>query len=216
MEHVGESSLKYNDFNACVQVGEHGEELTRAKLHDIFRPVVQRFMYGDSIHATCKQRNGIDFEINKERIDFDVKCRDYYTHKYNDILLETVSIVESNKPGWLYASKSDLIVYAWFNSTKTTFVDGYLLFLNNIRLFIEKYVPQKKQVKYAKSYKNGHTWTTENIAIPISDFPNNCREHINMRKLFPPDVSTFDDFNYGDDESWQDTYRSNRVSIPRG
>lgn len=206
--------MKYNDFDSCVRDGEHGEELTRSNFHDIFKPVVQRFVYGDSAYSTTKQRHGIDFEIGKEKIDFDVKCRDYYTYKYQDILLETISVVEHNKPGWLYTSESDYVVYAWYNSTKTSFIDGYLLFLENIRKFKDSYVPEKKQFKYARSYKNGNTWTTENIAVPIKDFPDDCLDRINMRKLFPPKAATFDDYIDGDNESWQAVYVTNRVEIP--
>jgi hypothetical protein len=191
---MGEPIIKYNDFGKCVQIGETGEKLTKENIGEIFRPVVMHYLYGENVHATTMQRNGIDFKIQKEKIDFDVKCRDYGTYKYNDILIETVSVVENNKPGWLYTSKSDVVVYAWFNHNKTGFIDGYLLFLNCIKKFTLNYKNTPSQIKHAKTYHMGNTWTTRNIAIPINDFPTSCLLRIDMKKVFPPETKTLFDF----------------------
>lgn len=179
--------MNINDFNINVKEGGICEDMVRDKFKVVFEPILQQFVYGNSITETQKQRNGIDFNITHNELSFDVKCRDFYAYQFKDILLETVSVVEDEKPGWLYSSKSDVIVYVWKNETGKKFIDGYLLFMNNIREFLKQYLKIHTPLqKRAVSVRGTRRWHTDNIAIPIKDFNSDCIKKINIKELYPP------------------------------
>jgi len=120
------------------------------------------------------QRKGIDGILYAEKAKIDPKARKYSAHKWNDILIETLSVIEQNKLGWFYTSESDIIVYVWENQSRTNLIDGYFIFIQNttLRVWFEKYKkqhPEKRRV--AHSYRDGSSWTTENYAVPFHEFP---------------------------------------------
>jgi len=120
------------------------------------------------------QRKGIDGILYAEKAKIDSKARKYYAYKWNDILIEVVSIIGQNKLGWFYTSKADVIAYVWENPSRTNLIDGYFIFIQNktMREWFERYKaqhPEKRRV--ATSERNGLVWKTENYAIPIKEFP---------------------------------------------
>ena len=120
------------------------------------------------------QRKGIDGILYAEKAKIDPKTRKYSAYKYNDILIETISIIEQNKLGWFYTSESDIIVYVWENQSRTNLIDGYFIFIQNktLRNWFERYKkqhPEKRRV--AHSWRDGSHWTTENYAVSLEDFP---------------------------------------------
>ena len=96
-------------------------------------------------------------------------------YKWNDILIETVSIIEQRKLGWFYTSKADIVPYVWENPSRTNLIDGYFVFIQNkeLREWFEEYKrkhPLKKRIAHSES-KTGF-WSTENYAVAIQDFPD--------------------------------------------
>lgn len=177
--------MTLHDFNKKLREGNMCEERVKTQFKVIFEPVLTHIMFDSQ---PDKQRNGIDFEISRRPMTFDVKCRNAYAYKYGDILLETMSVVENDKLGWLYTSHSDIIVYAWNNPNNTMFVDGYLLYMESIRKWLaDKNVLRTFKVRNARSYRGGVTWTTSNIAVPITAFPHNCIHRIDTDELNPAD-----------------------------
>ncbi len=167
--------MKSHDFNEKVRGAESWEEKLKNKLAEVlFAESVKRIPYDLNRGYTVKmQKDGIDGVIHQKTVTFDVKVRDFYSLRFQDILIETVSVVESNKPGWFYYTKSNFIVYTWKNEKGTNLKDGYFIFIQNSRLrdwFEEN--RSRYPVKHAMSTRNGYTWRTENVAVPIKDFPS--------------------------------------------
>lgn len=120
------------------------------------------------------QRKGIDGILYAEKAKIDPKARKHSAYKWNDILLETLSVRERNKLGWFYTSESDIIAYVWENQSRTNLIDGYFIFLQNqtLREWFEKYKKQHpEKIRVAYSIKNNSRWSTENYAVPLKKFP---------------------------------------------
>lgn len=184
--------MKFNYFQDNLAEGNICEEQVKARFKEIFTPVLNHILYEENPGI---QKRGIDFFIDTRPIAFDVKCRRYATYKYGDILLETVSIKEREKPGWVWSSESDIIVYVWKNRTGTKFVDGYLLFLKDIRKWIHSVgVDRFKKIISRSVGKGGNVWSTENIAIPIESFPANCLQKINLSDFSPQEQSVLNEW----------------------
>ncbi len=170
----------FRDFNTDLKEGEQAEELVLSKFKTIIQPVVMRIAYKDGLIAKELQNSGIDAYVQKKESGFDVKVRDFKYYRFKDILLETKSVCEKDIPGWLY--KATVVVYLWWNPLKTKFVDGYVLFLQNIRDWMSVTQFDYKK-KIAFSNRNGQSWSTENIIVPISDFPIGCAVRLNRKEF---------------------------------
>jgi hypothetical protein len=117
------------------------------------------------------QRQGIDGLITLEKVKVETKSRSYKYHKYNDILLETISIIESNKLGWFYTTQANVVAYVWENPTSTNLYDGYLIFITPKLREWFKQNQHRFRTKIAKTENSGIIWTTENKVVPIKEFP---------------------------------------------
>ncbi len=196
--------MKFNYFQDNLNDGYICEERIKEKFKEIFTPILNHILYKEDPEI---QKKGIDFTVSKRPVSFDVKCRDYEAYKYKDILLETVSVREYDKLGWLWTSESDVIVYVWQNRSKTKFIDGYLLFLNEIRSWLKEVGTDQfeKVISYSIG-KNGVIWSTENIAIPISAFPKNCIKRIDLADFTPYEQSVLNswfELKKGGDKVWK-------------
>ena len=170
----------YRDFNEDLKEGERAEDLVLSKFKTVIQPIVMRVMYKEGIISKELQKCGVDAYVAKKETGFDVKVRDFKYYRFKDILLETKSVRERDAPGWLY--KASVVVYVWWNPLRTRFVDGYALFLQNIRDWLE--VTQwDYPKKIAFSQRNGLSWSTENIAIPITSFPIGCAYRLSRKEF---------------------------------
>lgn len=180
-----------NDWNESLKTGKIGENIVKNNFISLLKQMIdnknvniKHILYEES---PTIQKSGIDFIFNIDFSKLDIKTRNYYAYKYHDILLETVSIVENNIPGWLYTSKSDIIIYAWLNKESNTFIDGYFLFLNEIRKYVNK---DKYLIKTAETYRNGAMWHTNNIAISIEELIlNSCIKRINFNVIYHNNIT---------------------------
>lgn len=162
-------NLVYRDFEKDLDMGIVAENKLLSKFQRVFVPLVQQIIYEPTNAESVKlQKSGVDVIISTKEVRFDVKCRRFDVYKWNDILLETVSVVETETPGWLY--KSDVVVYVWENISRTSFIDGYILYLDKIRPWFVEHESKFKQ-KTAFSERNGNKWSTLNRAVPIKQFP---------------------------------------------
>ncbi len=180
-----------NNWDDSIKIGKVGENIVKNNFILLLKQII------DSKNVNIKhiiyeenpilQKNGIDFIFNIDFSKLDVKTRNYYSYKYNDILLETTSIVETNTQGWLYTSKSDIIIYAWLNKECTMFIDGYFLFLNEIRKYISK---NNYLMKTAETHRNGTIWHTNNIVVPINELlSNSCIKRINFNIIYNTNIN---------------------------
>jgi len=124
----------------------------------------------------------VDVTVKLKRSSFDVKFRDnqYYL---KGILIETVSVLERDIPGWFYTSKADEVIYLWWNKGRTTLMPiGYRIFIQDRRL--REWFEQRKAdypEKEAVSTRNGETWHTRFVIVPIEDFPEGTIQRFRVR-----------------------------------
>jgi len=167
--------MKTNIFRDCLKEGAVGEDAVKESLSSIlFTESARAIKYGKNIFSTNLQRKGVDGLIEIKEVKYETKMRGYQYHRYKDLLIEEISVVENKKPGWFYYSIADFVVYVWKNSAGTAILDGYFIFIQNpvLRNWYEEN-KEKYQTKTAESRDNGITWHTLNRAIPIKDFPEN-------------------------------------------
>lgn len=188
--------MKSNNWDDCLKMGDKGEELFITTFKGVFEPILKKIDY-NLFPQTQKQ--GVDVLLSNQSVEFDVKSRDYGYYRWKDILVETVSVVEKQKEGWIYYTRSDYIVYVWFNQSKTKFIDGYLIYLPCFKPFFEKNILTFRQPSDAASRRNGLVWHTQNRIVPINKIPTDCIKRIDTSLVGVRDQSTlstfFDIFN---------------------
>ena len=148
-----------NDFGDCLDSGLSGENLFLKKYGHKFPPLTH-IDYNTNPEL---QRKGVDFISCGGRLLLDIKVRSYQYLNTGDILFETLSIAEKNKPGWLYYSNS-WVVYLWYNEDRTDFVKGYILNLPIIRVWL-------KGKNYPTTPAPNRDYHTINMVVPIKDIP---------------------------------------------
>jgi hypothetical protein len=157
------------------------------------------------------QKAGIDVITTPHSITYDVKTRMKY---YPDILIETVSNIERNIPGWWYTSKADALVYHWLNSQKNRSLKLYIIALQMLRDmdFLNNVLAMHPEIELKKSSSNNGTWHTAFYTVPINLFPQDCIAEL------PPLVTqmTFDDSSDFERKVWailgiKDWYVSGRL-----
>jgi hypothetical protein len=179
---MGESSVSDYGFNERLNFGHGGEVMVVENFSTILRPLVVEYLFGKCAEHTKKQLNGIDFSIPYK--NFEIKTREFKYYKYKDIVLETVSKIETNKLGWFYTSTADVIIYLWLTENRTKIQDAYLLILEELRKYeIELMVDWFDKTVRRTTSTNGGQWHTEWFAPPISAFPENTIIHVNPADL---------------------------------
>lgn len=167
------------DFDEDVSNAAHWEKRIAEKIRTfMFRNYSVRMIPYDNLKDIERQRNGMDFIIKSEEAGWEIKTRspDYYL---DGILLETISVVERNKLGWLYTSKADCIAYVWLNWSFTNLMPiGYFIMIKELRKtpwydsLPGKYpILQPKGGSKRKTSKGIIYWNTKFIVPPIEDFP---------------------------------------------
>lgn len=185
-----------NNFGVDVRVGEDCEAKIIKYFRPIFTPILSRIYYKDN---PVLQKNGCDGVIKFQEVPYDIKCRRFKKMEYvgNDILLETISVVETNKPGWIYYTKSPIVAYFWLNISRSGFLDGYILYMEQVRQFFVGNENRYYKPQNATSYRNGSIWHTENRAVKINEFPLGSIQHISKEAFTPNEQASLSKFFKG-------------------
>jgi len=138
----------------------------------------------DNLEDIGRQQNGMDIIVKSESAGWEIKIRapKYYRE---GILLETTSVVEMNKPGWLYTCKADIIAYVWLNEAGTNLMPiGYFIMIKELRKtrwydrlpgeYCVFHTNSKRKTPEGMIY-----WKTEFICPPIEDFPKDTLYEFN-------------------------------------
>jgi hypothetical protein len=172
---MGESGVSDYSFDERLKFGTRGEKMVMDNFITILKPFVTEWIYGKCKEHTQKQRRGIDFSLDFDPANFEVKTREYkyYNyHGYTDIALETESVVEKHVLGWVYTTTADVILYTWLDESRTRFVDGYIIIVEKLRECLENLVinffERKPNPIYASTE---HRYHTENFVVPVEAFP---------------------------------------------
>ena len=171
--------MKANNFNDCLLFGNQGEKAFNNRCITIFKPIVEEIFYEKNPE---KQKAGYDTILKRDHeVKIEIKTRGYTYWHFKDILIETISIIEYNKPGWVYYSEADFIVYLWYDSKNDEILDAYII---NFKPF-QKWVNAGGLLNFKKmqSQSNGGQWHTEGVMIPISEFPQDFLIKVNRGKL---------------------------------
>jgi hypothetical protein len=142
------------------------------------------------------QKNGIDSLIElsfSANIEAKIRQSPYTQKGYQtydkDILLETTSIVEAKKQGWIYTSQASYLAYGWLNKEKTDLMPhAYFIDLEKFRRTIFYRELEQYPKKTTGSHDNYISWTTEFITPLITDFPS--RTLIQFPILMPKPIQT--------------------------
>lgn len=174
--------MRVNDWSSCLSLGINWEEKLKIKIGHIRQ--VQEIKQIDYSKNPELQKKGVDLRLKTVNEDIDIKTREFYSYKWKDILLETLSVVEKDILGWFYTTQAHIISYVWLNESKTNLIDGYLIFITPQ---LRKWFDQNKhrfRIKIAHSNNDGEIWSTENYAVPISAFPKGSiirfNPHLNL------------------------------------
>ncbi len=167
-----------HDFDEKLNEAAPWEKRIAEKIEKMhLRTYHTRLIPYDNIKDRKIQRSGIDFTISSESAGWEIKTR---SRKYylDGILLETISVVEKNIPGWLYTSKADIIAYVWLNESKSNLMQkGYFIMLKELRKtwwyqrLLDRYRVQETDSE-RKTDEGMIYWVTKFITPPISDFPD--------------------------------------------
>lgn len=189
-------------------MGLDAEEMIEPIFDRIFHPILKRIIYDPKDSQSINlQNSGIDGIIKLEEFSFETKSRDFKYHKDRDILLETISIVENQTLGWLYSCKAPFIVYVWFNRQKTRFVDGYILNMSMVHLWVLGRENEFRK-RRTSTNRNGMIWHTEFILVPINWFPVGCLQQIAPYILRKDEQSKLDRFF-----EWNNGFNSDKINL---
>lgn len=166
----------HRNFDEDMNDAASWEKRVSEKIESFVMKYKMRRIPYDTSENIELQKKGIDVIVESEPARYEIKTR---AHKYyrKGILLETTSVVERNKPGWLYTSEADCITYVWKNVANTNVEPiGYFLLLKELRKtqwydrlpgsYHVFSVTSKRKTPQGMIY-----WTTEFIVPPIKDFP---------------------------------------------
>lgn len=122
------------------------------------------------------QKLGIDLflKTSKGSIGIDIKTRrnKYYKEKdfYKDFFIETRSIISGRKnKGWIFKHGAQIIIYFWLDKTNKIPIDGYIIDLNNFRIWF-KFIRTTFDQGSTGSY-DGYTWKTIGRIVPNKRIP---------------------------------------------
>lgn len=165
-----------HDFDEKLNEATLWEKRIAEKIETFMMRYNIKMISYDNLKDIERQRNGMDFIVKSESAGWEIKTRSpkYYL---KGILLETTSVVERNKPGWLYTSRADIIAYCWLNESFTNLMPiGYFIMIKELRktrwyeTLTERYrildTTSDRKIPNGKIY-----WTTEFVIPPIKEFP---------------------------------------------
>jgi len=166
------------DFIKDAKDAAPWEKRVSEKITYFLRNYMLRRLLYDTSEGKKLQKKGIDFIVESEKSKHEIKIRDNKWY-LKGLLLETMSVVESNILGWLYTSEADAIGYVWKNKDETNCMPiGYLILLKELRktqwynkLPGSYHVFNPKPGSYRDTPNGRIYWTTKFIVPPIKDFP---------------------------------------------
>jgi hypothetical protein len=170
LSNTDDSQQGLHDFQERLEDGVSWEDRLRPKLKEqIMALNVEQISFDEEPE---KQLNGVDQVLTQTtELNIDVKVRD---HQYygDDVLIETASVVEGGKDGWVYNDATDIIAYCWENQDGTNLCDGVLILLND--KFVQWFDSMSEQFRTVecKSYDKGQTWTTRSKIVKIEAIPD--------------------------------------------
>lgn len=148
-----------------MNIGEIGEHLIQERYKIKMIPFSE-----DKV----TQRDGIDGI--RGALTHEVKTRNPDVIKYwfkgsefvPDIMIETVSVRETNTAGWIYTSKADILFYGVLDLYHKYFMHLWRLDFQKLRGWWKKQDENKYPIKIAHT-KGSHS--TENRVVPFRDIP---------------------------------------------
>lgn len=153
--------MKLSDFYELLDVERKEIELVKTWLKEQMNVEAIR-------DATFEEQtqNHIDFHgcLYDKDDTFEVKIR---SSDYGDLLIETLSNVEHQIPGWISTSLAKYLVYAVVEEKRL--IKVMLLVMRKLR---EWWLREGQYMNYPKHYgKTGGLYQTENRAVPLNALP---------------------------------------------
>lgn len=160
---------KPHDFYESLEMGVGWEKEFADRLESI---LITRGLEGVSFaDDPAAQRDGIDLVLQQDRPTVDLKTRRHYALQFNDILLETWSVWEQRKRGWVFNEATDLVVYIFENRDGSDAEEGYFIALDDeFQEWFEAHEEDYPRKEADNSSFGGYT--TVNRAVPMEEFPD--------------------------------------------
>lgn len=128
--------------------------------------VVEQFKRWYTVEEATKedQRDGIDFFIQKggDRLGVEVKA-DSLTQKTGNVFMESWSVMEKDKKGWVFTSKADILVYIVLPH------DAYATKMETIRNHITGWFSVN-----GERYVRNKGYTSAGTPVPLEEFKKVC------------------------------------------
>jgi len=171
---------EYHDFEEYLSEADRWESRLEEVIHEVVWEEGEKITFDDRPDA---QRAGIDIALTErdfEGIQLKVRAPKYCC---DDVFIETVSVVEQGKPGWVYTYDETLVIYCWLNRARNNLQDGVLLLINDdFRLWFDGIKQRYREpVTKKPSIRNGREWNTKGCIVPIDDIPRGF-----IRTVFDP------------------------------
>jgi len=104
-----------------------------------------------------------------------------------DLCIEEVSVVEQNKPGWVYTTKADNIIFLDYENEQAVLVETYEL------KKVYESIKDKYELHRQETENSGNSWHSEHRWIPLNKFTFTHFKHI---QRIDSVVSGFEDMTY--------------------
>lgn len=159
-------------FIEQLEFGNEWEEVATDHLHELFMSVSATNI--DYDERPELQRAGIDTILSKEQPTIDIKTQRYEYTKSENLPIETVSVLEDQKPGWFYHADSDMVVWVYPNKAETNlYKTGYLMPLTDglREWFDDRYADFEFKRIPNQTAKYGEYHTGIRL-VPIDTFPD--------------------------------------------
>lgn len=192
------------DWDESLSMGLKWEERLSDWLETVLtRMSIENISFSDDPET---QLSGIDSVLESGSANFDVKTQDHEYYYSDNLPIETMSVVEADKPGWFYTTESDIIVWVFPNQAGTNLMPtGYFLLHDDTLVeWFNENLSEFPQFE-ARTPRGETTWTTLGRLVPIDDIPASHITEFNPVLLEDEetDQGTLQDFLPGDGDEFQ-------------
>ncbi|MEM2512700.1 MAG: hypothetical protein QXU81_00045 [Candidatus Bathyarchaeia archaeon] len=160
--------MRENNWDDSLRLGGKGEKIVSSAIEEALpRLILRKLRYWSN---RVEQKSGIDMILRLDEARVEVKTRNHKALKYNDIAVETVSVIEENKPGWIFTSRADYIAYVILDRSERRILRGWLLKMPDFRTWFLSNV-QKYSKHMTKTRRGSREWHTVFATVPLKDIP---------------------------------------------
>lgn len=186
--------LVEHDWSDCLNFGDLGEKLAKNLIHLLTTNISQlTFSKNPSF-----QRQGKDLLLNIcdiFSVSVEVKTREHniiaYWHDGVDFLIETISVIEQDTPGWIFTSKADILFYGVLNERKDDWSCAWVFNLEKLQTWFKSQNQDGFQAKITHTRDKGYS--TAFCIVPKEIIPQHIISEVKSLKQPKKGTSLLDE-----------------------